>query len=118
MPVPGATIRAMPGDLEPVPARVVPPAPGAGPAVLAAELFGRVRAELPAVVELGSGSRSWWCGPSASKILQIFADVTRHELHDQHGNLIQAFEPQLNDLQRQVLELLEIPETAFTATAD
>ena len=56
--------------------------------------------------------------PSASKILQIFADVTRHELHDQHGNLIQAFEPQLNDLQRQVLELLEIPETAFTATAD
>ena len=56
--------------------------------------------------------------PSASKILQIFADVTRHELHDQHGNLIQAFEPQLNDLQRQVLELPEIPETAFTATAD
>ncbi len=55
--------------------------------------------------------------PSADKVLQIFADVTRHELHDQHGNLVQTFEPQLTALQRQVLELLEVPETAYTATA-
>jgi len=54
--------------------------------------------------------------PSADKVLQIFADVTRHELHDQHGNLVQTFEPQLTALQRQVLELLEVPETAYTAT--
>ncbi len=54
--------------------------------------------------------------PSAGKVLQIFADVTRHELHDQHGNLVQTFEPQLTALQRQVLELLEVPETAYTAT--
>jgi hypothetical protein len=36
-------------DLERLPAA----APGAGPAVLAAELLGRVRAELPVVGELG-----------------------------------------------------------------
>jgi hypothetical protein len=47
MSAPGATIPAMPGDLEPL------PAPGAGPAVLAAELLGRVWAELPVVVGLG-----------------------------------------------------------------
>ena len=43
----------MPGDLEPLPARVLPAALGADPATLAAELLGRVRAELPAVGELG-----------------------------------------------------------------
>jgi hypothetical protein len=41
------------GDLEPLPARVLAPRPGAGPAALAAELLGWVRAELPAVGELG-----------------------------------------------------------------
>ena len=59
MSVPAATIRAMPGDLERMPARVLPAAPGAGPAALAAELLGRVRAELPALGGLGVGSRSW-----------------------------------------------------------
>jgi hypothetical protein len=49
MPVPGAAIRAMPGDLGWLPARL----PGTGPAVLAGELVGRVRAELPAVGEPG-----------------------------------------------------------------
>ncbi len=59
MPVPGATIRAMPGDLERLPAAAAAAAPGAGPALLAAELLGRVRAELPVIGGLGSGSRSW-----------------------------------------------------------
>ena len=53
MPVPGATIRAMPGDLERLPAPVSPAAPGAGPAAVAGELLGRVRAELPAGGGLG-----------------------------------------------------------------
>ena len=56
VPVPGATIRAMPGDLEPLPAHVSPAAPGAGPAAVAGELLGRVRAELSAGGGLGSGS--------------------------------------------------------------
>ena len=46
VPVPGATIRATPGDLEPLPARISAAAPGAGPAVLAAELLGRVTISL------------------------------------------------------------------------
>jgi hypothetical protein len=52
MSVPGATIRAMTGDLERLAAPASPAAPGAGPAVVAGELLGRVRAELPAA---GSG---------------------------------------------------------------
>ena len=51
MSVPGATIRAMSGDLERLPAAASVPAPG--PSALAAELLGRVRAELPAVGGLG-----------------------------------------------------------------
>jgi hypothetical protein len=53
MSVPGYTLRAMPGDLERLPAPVSPAAPGAGPAAVAAELLSRVRAELPVVGELG-----------------------------------------------------------------
>ena len=48
-----ATIRAMTGDLEQLAAPVFPAVPGAGPATVAAELLGRVRAELPAVGGLG-----------------------------------------------------------------
>jgi hypothetical protein len=50
---PRATIRPMPGDLEPLPARISPAVSGAGPAVLAAELLARVRAELRVIGELG-----------------------------------------------------------------
>jgi hypothetical protein len=51
--VPGATIRAMPGDLELLSLRVSAAALAASPSALAAELLGRVRAELPAVGGLG-----------------------------------------------------------------
>ena len=60
MPVPAATIPAMPGHLERLPARVWPAGPGAGPAAVAGELLGRVRAELPVIGGLGSGTRFWW----------------------------------------------------------
>jgi hypothetical protein len=58
MSVPGATTRAMPGDLEPLPALVYAAAPGAGPAAVAGELLGRIRAELPVAGERGTGTRS------------------------------------------------------------
>jgi hypothetical protein len=51
--VPGATIRAMPGDPGRLPAPACPAAPG--PAAVAGELLGRARAELSA--GWGSGSR-------------------------------------------------------------
>jgi len=51
----------MPGEYERLPAAASAPAPGVGPAVLAAELLGRMRAELPLIGGWGSGrSRSWW----------------------------------------------------------
>src|SRR6266516_173310 len=51
--------------------------------------------------------------PSTERILAIFADLTRHELHD-HGQLVQTFEPELNPLQRQVLDLLGVPAASYT----
>jgi hypothetical protein len=42
----------MPGDLERLPAAAAAAAPGAGPAALAAEPLGRMRAELPVISEL------------------------------------------------------------------
>jgi hypothetical protein len=52
MSAPGAAIPAMPGDLERLPAAAAAAAPGAGPAALAAELLGRMRAGLPVISEL------------------------------------------------------------------
>ena len=56
--VPGATIRAMPGDPGRLPAPASPAAPGAGPAAVAGELLGRARAELPAGWGAGAGLRA------------------------------------------------------------
>ncbi len=77
MSVPGATIRAMPGDLEPLPARVSAAAPGAGPAVLAAELLGRVRAELPVIGEMGEREQvlvsAWLTGLQSARTRRAYA---------------------------------------------
>jgi transposase len=55
--------------------------------------------------------------PSAERILEIFTDLTRHELH-RDGRLVQTFEPKLNPLQQQVLDLLGVPADSYTgATA-
>ena len=77
MSVPGATIRAMPGDLERLPAPVSPAAPGAGPAALAAELLGRVRAELPVVGGLGEREQvlvsAWLTGLRSARTRRAYA---------------------------------------------
>jgi transposase len=52
--------------------------------------------------------------PSAERILAVFADITRHELHHD-GRLVQTFEPELSPLQQQILHLLGVPHTAYTA---
>ncbi len=50
--------------------------------------------------------------PSAPRILEIFADLRRHQLHD--GNeIVQIFEPDLSPLQHQVLDLLHVPATVY-----
>jgi len=56
--------------------------------------------------------------PSADRITEIFAHVQRHELRDQTGALLQIFEPELTPLQLKILELLDVPATAYTKTAN
>jgi transposase len=56
--------------------------------------------------------------PTADRIFEIFASVQRHELRDQADTLVQAFEPELTPLQLKILELLDIPVTAYTKIAD
>ena len=52
--------------------------------------------------------------PSAERIFAVFADLTRHELH-RDGHLVQTFEADLTPLQLQILNLLGVPATAYTA---
>src|SRR5438552_17315225 len=77
MSVPGATIRAMPSELERLHAHVPAASPGAGPAVLAAELLGRVRAELPVVGELGEREQvlvsAWLTGLRSPRTRRAYA---------------------------------------------
>jgi integrase/recombinase XerD len=65
----------MPGDLERLPAAAS--APGAGPAALAAELLGRVRAELAVVGELGERKRvlvaAWLTGLRSVRTRRAYA---------------------------------------------
>ena len=53
--------------------------------------------------------------PSAPRILEIFDDVQRHQLID-NGQIVQTFEPELTDLQQQVLDLLHIPASVYSST--
>jgi integrase/recombinase XerD len=71
MTLPAATIRTMPSDLE------LMPAPSAGPAVLAAELTGRIRAELPVIGELGERDEvlvaAWLTGLRSARTRRAYA---------------------------------------------
>lgn len=52
--------------------------------------------------------------PSAQRIFKIFDRVSRHILRDDAGQTLKVFEPELDQLQLQVLSLLGIPATAYT----
>jgi integrase/recombinase XerD len=77
MSVPGATIRAMTRDLARLPVPVAPAAPGASPAAVAGELLHRVRAELPAVGELGEREQflvsAWLTGLRSARTRRAYA---------------------------------------------
>ena len=93
MSVHGATIQAMPGDLEPLPAPVSAVAPCAGPAAVADELLGRKRAELPAVGEMGEREQvlaaAWLTGLRSARTRRAYAgDVVAW-----FGWLLEAPEP-------------------------
>ena len=74
---PGATIRLMPSDLERLPALISVAAPAAGPAVLAAELLGRVRAELPLIGGLEEREQvlvaAWLTGLRSARTRRAYA---------------------------------------------
>jgi transposase len=50
--------------------------------------------------------------PTTEQILRLFSFAERHTLTED-GKTVQSFEPQLTDLQRQLLTLLGVPEHAF-----
>ncbi len=68
---------AMTGDLERLPAPVSPAARGAGPAAIAGELLGRMRAELPRVGELGEREQllvsAWLTGLRSARTRRAYA---------------------------------------------
>jgi transposase len=52
--------------------------------------------------------------PTAARVLDIFNNLARHHLIDQDGRLVQTFQPELTELQQLVLDLLDIPHSAYT----
>lgn len=54
--------------------------------------------------------------PTVDQIFRLFSHVARHELR-LDGDLLRAFEPELTDLQVQVLRLLGVSEEAFVRSA-
>jgi len=56
--------------------------------------------------------------PTAARVFDLYAETTRNHLI-RDGKTIQIFEPDLTPLQRQVLDLLAIPQGAYhTATTN
>jgi transposase len=52
--------------------------------------------------------------PTTARILEIFTGVARHELTAPDGTVLRTFHPELTDLQRQVLDLLDIPTSVYS----
>ena len=50
--------------------------------------------------------------PTTLQVFRLFSLMDRHLLY-RRGKLLQIFHPEMNDLQRQILTLLGIPERAF-----
>jgi len=53
--------------------------------------------------------------PTAARALELFASLARHHLTRADGQHIQTFPPQLTALQQQLLHLLGVPASAYTA---
>ena len=52
--------------------------------------------------------------PSAPRVLEIFDDLARHQLINTDDQVVQTFQPQLTDLQQQILDLLHIPAGVYS----
>jgi hypothetical protein len=52
--------------------------------------------------------------PTTARILEIFTGVARHQLTAPDGQVLRTFQPDLTDLQHQVLNLLDIPTSTYS----
>jgi transposase len=52
--------------------------------------------------------------PTTARILEIFTGVAHHELTAPDGQVLRTFHPELTELQRQVLDLLDIPASVYS----
>jgi hypothetical protein len=52
--------------------------------------------------------------PTTTRVYEQFAAVQRHQLTSQ-GQDLQTFDPQLTELQRQLLDLLGVPASAYAS---
>lgn len=52
--------------------------------------------------------------PSAARMIEVFAGVSRHRLLDASGTLVQTFSPVLTPLQEELLDLLGVPASAYS----
>jgi hypothetical protein len=52
--------------------------------------------------------------PTTARILEIFTGVARHELAAPDGTVLRTFHPELTELQRQVLDLLDIHTSVYS----
>jgi transposase len=50
--------------------------------------------------------------PTTEQILRLFTFVERHGIH-RHGRLVQSFDPDISDVQADVLRLLSVPRSAY-----
>ena len=70
---------------------------------------------MPIAFRVADGPEDRGCtAPTAARILEIFSGVARHELAAPDGTVLRTFHPELTHLQRQVLDLLNIPATVYS----
>ena len=84
-------------------------------ALIEREIRGAMKAAQRASIPLYPELREC-AAPSAHRVLEIFAHVTRHVLRGADGTVVRIYEPTLTPPQLQVLELLGIPASAYAAT--
>ena len=54
--------------------------------------------------------------PSTERILDVFSPLQRHRLH-RNGRLVEVFEPDLNELQKKILDLMGLRPSIFRTPA-
>jgi hypothetical protein len=50
--------------------------------------------------------------PTADQVFRLFSHAQRHTLSE-NGNVLRTFNPEMTDLQKQILNLIEVPLSAF-----